>query len=152
MASSNTRKHATHSGTVPARLSKEEWLARALEVLGKKGAGELTIESLARHLGVTKGSFYWHFRDRADFFRQLIEYWGQTIHPDGDRQNFNPGQPSRRAAAGINAVGAQQTPGSLRNAGTRLGPTEPGARTAGAQRGQASHRFCQVAVYGNGVR
>ena len=77
MASSNTRKHATHSGTVPARLSKEEWLARALEVLGKKGAGELTIESLARHLGVTKGSFYWHFRDRADFFRQLIEYWDQ---------------------------------------------------------------------------
>ena len=79
MASRNTRKDAARSGTVPARLSKEEWLARALEALGKKGAGELTIESLARHLGVTKGSFYWHFRDRADFFRQLIEYWDERF-------------------------------------------------------------------------
>ena len=77
MASRNTRKDAARSGTVPARLSKEEWLARALEALGKKGAGELTIESLARQLGVTKGSFYWHFKDRADFFRQLIEYWDE---------------------------------------------------------------------------
>ena len=77
MTSRNTRMHATGSGTVQARLSKEEWLARALEVLGKKGAGELTVESLARQLGVTKGSFYWHFRDRADFFRQLIEYWDE---------------------------------------------------------------------------
>ena len=77
MASRNARKDAARSGTGPARLSKEEWLARALEVLGRKGAGELTIESLARQLGVTKGSFYWHFRDRADFFRQLIEYWDE---------------------------------------------------------------------------
>ena len=77
MARSNTRKHSARNGTVPARLSREEWLARALEVLGRKGAGELTIESLARQLGVTKGSFYWHFRDRADFFRQLIEYWDE---------------------------------------------------------------------------
>ena len=77
MASRNARKDAARSGTVQARLSKEEWLARALEVLGRKGAGELTIESMARHLGVTKGSFYWHFKDRADFFRQLIEYWDE---------------------------------------------------------------------------
>ena len=77
MASSNTRKHSAQSRTAPERLSKEEWLARALEVLGKKGSGEMTIELLAQHLGVTKGSFYWHFRDRTDFFRQLIEYWDE---------------------------------------------------------------------------
>ena len=72
MASSNTRKLSARNGTTPARLSREEWLARALEVLGKNGAGQLAVESLARQLGVTKGSFYWHFRDRADVFRQLI--------------------------------------------------------------------------------
>ena len=77
MTSRNAREDAARNGTVPARLSREEWLARALEVLGRKGAGELTVESLARQLGVTKGSFYWHFRDRADFFRQLIEYWDE---------------------------------------------------------------------------
>ena len=72
MVSSNPRNRAASS-----RLNRAEWLARALEVLGKKGAGELTVDSLARHLGVTKGSFYWHFKDRADFFRQLIEYWDE---------------------------------------------------------------------------
>ena len=77
MTSRKTRKDATRKGTVPARLSREEWLARALKVLGKKGAGDLTVESLARQLGVTKGSFYWHFMDRADFYRQLIEYWDE---------------------------------------------------------------------------
>ena len=79
MASRNPRKQAARGETVQVRLSKEEWLARALEVLGKRGAGELTIESLARCLGVTKGSFYWHFRDRTDFFRQLIKYWDERF-------------------------------------------------------------------------
>ena len=74
MASNKVR-----DGAVSSRLDREEWLARALEVLGKQGTGELTVESLARHLGVTKGSFYWHFKDRADFFRQLIEYWDKQF-------------------------------------------------------------------------
>jgi len=79
MTSRNAREDAARNGTIPARLSREEWLARALEVLVKKGAGQLTVESLARQLGVTKGSFYWHFTDRADFFRQLIEYWDERF-------------------------------------------------------------------------
>ena len=74
MASNKVR-----DGAASSRLDREEWLARALEVLGKQGAGELTVESLARQLGVTKGSFYWHFKDRADFFRQLIEYWDKQF-------------------------------------------------------------------------
>ena len=79
MASGNTSKHAVRCGTEQARLSKEEWLARSLEVLGKKGASELTVESLAQKLGVTKGSFYWHFKSRDNFFRQLIEYWDEQF-------------------------------------------------------------------------
>jgi AcrR family transcriptional regulator len=79
MASRNTGKHAVRSGTEQARHSKEEWLARALEVLGKKGASELTVESWAQKLGVTKGSFYWHFKNRDNFFRQLIEYWDEQF-------------------------------------------------------------------------
>ena len=77
MASGKTRKKPARSSADSTRLSREQWLARALEVLGKKGASELTVESLAQKLGVTKGSFYWHFKDRADFFRQLIEYWDE---------------------------------------------------------------------------
>jgi AcrR family transcriptional regulator len=79
MASKNTRKHAVRCGTAPARLSREEWLARALEVLARKGASELSVESLAQKLGVTKGSFYWHFKNRDNFFLQLIEYWDEQF-------------------------------------------------------------------------
>ena len=77
MTSDKTRKHPARSSADSTRLNREQWLARALEVLGKKGSSELTVESLAQKLGVTKGSFYWHFKDRANFFRQLIEYWDE---------------------------------------------------------------------------
>lgn len=72
-------RNKVRDGAVSPRLDREEWLSRALEVLGKQGAGALTVESLARHLSVTKGSFYWHFKNRADFFRQLIEYWDEQF-------------------------------------------------------------------------
>ena len=35
----------------------------------------LAVEKLCRELGVSRGSFYWHFRDRADFVRHLAEFW-----------------------------------------------------------------------------
>jgi AcrR family transcriptional regulator len=57
------------------RRTKEQWLSLALEELSKEGGGRLRIETLVRALGVTKGSFYWHFEDRADFVRQLLDYW-----------------------------------------------------------------------------
>jgi AcrR family transcriptional regulator len=57
------------------RLTREAWLARALDALAKQGERVLTVDALVRLLGVSRGSFYWHFKDRADFFRQLVHYW-----------------------------------------------------------------------------
>jgi AcrR family transcriptional regulator len=57
------------------RLTRGEFLARALEVLSREGESDLRIDRLVAALGVTKGSFYWHFEDRADFVRRLAEYW-----------------------------------------------------------------------------
>ena len=59
------------------KLSRDEWLSRALEVLSQKGSTKLRIDPLTESLGVTKGSFYWHFEDRADFVKSLAEYWAQ---------------------------------------------------------------------------
>ena len=47
-------------------LTREEWLRRSLEVLAAQGPGKLNIESLSRSLGVSRGSFYWHFENRDD--------------------------------------------------------------------------------------
>ncbi len=56
------------------RMSREDWLGHALDALEKEG-GVLTIDALSRRLGVSRGSFYWHFKDRTDFIRQLVDYW-----------------------------------------------------------------------------
>lgn len=60
------------------RLSRDEWLARALEALAKEGSSVLTVDALVKRLGVSRGSFYWHFKDRTDFIRQLVEYWSEV--------------------------------------------------------------------------
>jgi len=47
----------------------------SLDVLAKRGSAHLTITEVAHELGVTKGSFYHHFRDRAEFRREILGYW-----------------------------------------------------------------------------
>ena len=58
------------------QFSKEMWLQKALKQLSKKGNLGLTIEELSKTLGVTKGSFYYHFKSRYAFTLQLFDYWG----------------------------------------------------------------------------
>lgn len=57
------------------RLTREEWLRRALDVVVTKGHAKLRIHELVTHLGVTRGSFYWHFKGRDDFVRQLMDHY-----------------------------------------------------------------------------
>jgi len=57
------------------RLTREEWLRRALEVVATKGHAKLRIHELVKHLGVTRGSFYWHFKGRDDFVSALVDYY-----------------------------------------------------------------------------
>jgi AcrR family transcriptional regulator len=57
------------------KLSREDWLRAARRALLKGGAAATSVEGLARTLGVTKGSFYWHFRDRAEILDTLLYEW-----------------------------------------------------------------------------
>ena len=59
------------------RLSREEWLMLALEEVAREGGAKLRIDKLVEGLGVTKGSFYWHFKDREDFVQSLVEFWAE---------------------------------------------------------------------------
>ena len=60
-----------------SRLSRETWLAEALDVLAEDPT-HLRLDELARRLGVSKGSFYWHFENREDFVHALAEYWKEA--------------------------------------------------------------------------
>ena len=57
------------------RLDRDVWVRAALDVMGERGVAGLAIEPLARSLGTTKGSFYWHFRDREDLIQAALERW-----------------------------------------------------------------------------
>jgi len=71
-------KIAERNIKISEKLSREKWLSRAMEVLSREGKAKLRIDTLTQSLGVTKGSFYWHFRDRADFVKCLAEYWAKS--------------------------------------------------------------------------
>lgn len=62
------------------QLTRDAWLLRALEVLRNEGIQGVRVERLARDLGVTKGSFYWHFKDRDDLQRSILDYWTQQFN------------------------------------------------------------------------
>jgi AcrR family transcriptional regulator len=57
------------------RLKREDWLRTARLALRRGGPDSVRIERLARHLGVTKGSFYWHFKDRDELLEALLKEW-----------------------------------------------------------------------------
>ena len=60
------------------RLTAQDWIAYAATALAREGFDALKADVLARKLGVSRGSFYWHFADLADFHARVIEHWRQT--------------------------------------------------------------------------
>jgi AcrR family transcriptional regulator len=57
------------------RLSARDWLDFGLKVFSQEGVEGLKADALARKMGVSRGSFYWHFEDLADFQERLIGHW-----------------------------------------------------------------------------
>src|SRR5262245_4344760 len=55
--------------------SRNDWLREARLALLKSGPDGVRVEPLARALGVTKGSFYWHFKDRGELMETLLREW-----------------------------------------------------------------------------
>jgi len=56
-------------------LQPADWIQAALGRLARHGLDEVRVELLARELGVSKGSFYWHFRDRAELWERMLQAW-----------------------------------------------------------------------------
>lgn len=61
--------------TAKNTLHRDVWLKQALDVLFSHGIGSVKVEILARELGVTKGSFYWHFKNREELLHDVVDWW-----------------------------------------------------------------------------
>ena len=57
------------------RLSADDWASAALDLIAEQGVSAVAVEPLARRLGVTKGSFYWHFPSREALLVAALERW-----------------------------------------------------------------------------
>ncbi|MFU1476460.1 TetR/AcrR family transcriptional regulator [Roseovarius sp. C7] len=60
------------------RLTRNDWLEAGRDTLATTGPAALKAEALARQIGTTKGSFYWHFRDLPQFQQALIAGWEEA--------------------------------------------------------------------------
>ena len=67
-----------------ATLTAADWEREALELIAERGVQALAIEPLARRMGITKGSFYWHFSGRASLLKQSLARWEEH-----DSRNLN---------------------------------------------------------------
>jgi AcrR family transcriptional regulator len=65
-------------------LSATDWEQEALVLIAEQGIPALAVEPLARRMGVTKGSFYWHFTGREALLDRALQRWEEH-----DQRNLN---------------------------------------------------------------
>jgi AcrR family transcriptional regulator len=66
-------------------LTASDWAEAALQLIAEKGLGHLTVSTLAKRLGVTKGSFYWHFAGRSQLLAAALTRWEQRTTTEAIR-------------------------------------------------------------------
>jgi AcrR family transcriptional regulator len=78
------------------QLSAQDWLDRGLKTLAENGVTALKAEPLAKAMGVSRGSFYWHFADIGAFRTAILAYWREVA--------------AERVIAGLEAAAPAENP------------------------------------------
>jgi AcrR family transcriptional regulator len=60
------------------QLSAQDWLDHGLRTLAEHGFTALKAEPLAKTLGVSRGSFYWHFADIGAYHAAILRHWREV--------------------------------------------------------------------------
>lgn len=64
------------------RTPRGAWIEAALKALARAGPDAVRIEALAASLGVSKGGFYWHFKDRRALLDEMLDSWEKSMVED----------------------------------------------------------------------
>ena len=78
------------------QLSAQDWVNQGLKVLAKSGFTALKAEPLAKAMGVSRGSFYWHFADISAFHVEILKAWREIA--------------AEQIIAGVEASAADENP------------------------------------------
>jgi AcrR family transcriptional regulator len=93
----------------PTNLDRDRWAAAGLEALERGGLAAVAVEPLARELAVTKGSFYWHFRNRAELVAATVERW-ERFHVDAPLERLAEVDDPRQRLLGLLAAASGKPP------------------------------------------
>ena len=64
------------------RTPRGAWIEAALQALSAGGPEAVRVEALATSLGVSKGGFYWHFKDRRALLEEMLDGWERAVVED----------------------------------------------------------------------
>jgi AcrR family transcriptional regulator len=114
-----------------ARLSRAAWVEAAFDVLMTTGPDAVAVQPLARRLGTTKGSFYWHFHTRDELLAAALVMWEEQVTDSMIARLEAAGGPAADQVQQLfAAVTTSARPGELRLLGAA------GQQAAGQQAGQ----------------
>jgi len=86
------------------QLARDDWLKAALNQC-TAGIDTVKVAPLAEQLGVTTGSFYWHFKNRRELLEAMLEYWEHEMTDVAlDAAKRHPGPPAKRILDLMNTV------------------------------------------------
>lgn len=60
------------------RLTRQDWIDAAINRLLKTGVDAVRVEPLADEIGVSRGSFYWHFKSRGELLEAILDQWREN--------------------------------------------------------------------------
>lgn len=114
------------------RLGRQDWLNAALSVFVEKGIEAVKVDSLAKSLKITRGSFYWHFKNLDDLLEAILLEW-QAVMTESIIQTVEKkgGDPDRKLLNLFEI--AAQTDDRLEKAMRAWAITDPRAEAAIAQ-------------------
>lgn len=75
MADSTAKPNRRQKAGEKEQLSRDAWLDAAAEAIAEGGFDNVRVLMLAKKLGVTRGSFYWHFKDHHDLIVSFLQRW-----------------------------------------------------------------------------
>ena len=91
------------------QLDRGNWIESAIDILAREGVSGLRVEVLAKRCGVTKGSFYWHFKDRQDLLGAVLDYWKEGRIRDIEKITaITPGKEREQLHFAIEVYGASR--------------------------------------------
>lgn len=98
----------------PSRRTPADWVDAAYARFHDEGLPGIRVEAVARDLGSTKGSFYWHFADRAALVAAVMERWEQDETESFIVVADRAPDPRTRLEVLFTAVARRRAPGEQR--------------------------------------